>query len=330
MLLRSAEYTHTLAQPRSSACSSRYAVPPHGNLEKWAHQGVLLLNAGERRERGQGSRAAWRLRRAGLMPLLPSLSSQLRTTWWSPSHRIPVAPLAVLTVRANTAASHAKKGWEAFTDAAIGALSERRTGVVFLLWGKYAEQKGKVRWAVRCVCAAAAAGAGALMQRLQSRPLPTLPPPLSCSLASQVIDRSRHHILTAPHPSGLSAHRGFFGCRHFSKTNQLLVSEGGSQRGSCAADGGWMLAGLALATTRRVVSTACRPTPALSPVLPSSGGLGEAAHRLVHRPLTIQHSRQHCTHRPVLQGGAAAPPLRPQRGHPCPHCILTHHYSAAI
>ena len=92
---------------------------------------------------------------------------------------------AVLTVRAHSAASHAKKGWEKFTDEAMARLSRERTGVVFLLWGKYAQEKGKV-----------------------------------------ICDGGRHTILTAPHPSGLSAHRGFFGCRHFSKTNELLKAAG--------------------------------------------------------------------------------------------------------
>ncbi|KAK9868074.1 hypothetical protein WJX84_007021 [Apatococcus fuscideae] len=90
----------------------------------------------------------------------------------------------VLTVRAHTANSHAKKGWEAFTDAAIRAISLKREGVVFLLWGKPAQQKG------------------------------------------QLINPLRHHTLTSFHPSGLSASRGFFGCKHFSKTNALLAKAG--------------------------------------------------------------------------------------------------------
>ena len=89
---------------------------------------------------------------------------------------------AVLTVRANTAASHSKKGWENLTDAAITQLSEQRTGLVFLLWGKFAQDKAKL------------------------------------------IDGSKHHVLMSAHPSGLSAHRGFFGCRHFSKTNAVLAA----------------------------------------------------------------------------------------------------------
>jgi len=93
---------------------------------------------------------------------------------------------ACLTVRAHAAASHAKQGWETFTDAAIRALSKNgRRGIVFMLWGKFAEGKRKL------------------------------------------IDGTRgHHILVAPHPSGLSAHRGFYGCRHFSKANALLVRDG--------------------------------------------------------------------------------------------------------
>lgn len=109
--------------------------PSHGNLEKWAHQGVLLLNT-------------------------------------------------VLTVRDHHANSHAKKGWEIFTDAAIRALAQQRSGVVFLLWGNQAQEK------------------------------------------LRLINKTSHHILKAFHPSGVSAHRGFFKCRHFSKTNQILVDQG--------------------------------------------------------------------------------------------------------
>lgn len=110
-------------------------VPPTGNLEGWARQGVLLLNA-------------------------------------------------TLTVRAHQAGSHQRHGWETFTDAAISRLSEKRSGIVFLLWGSYAQAK------------------------------------------AQLIDATKHYILTAPHPSPLSAYRGFFGCRHFSQTNQILVQNG--------------------------------------------------------------------------------------------------------
>jgi uracil-DNA glycosylase len=91
---------------------------------------------------------------------------------------------ATLTVRAHQAGSHQRHGWELFTDAAIRELSQRRSGIVFLLWGSYAIAK------------------------------------------SQFIDKGKHHILTAPHPSPLSAYRGFFGCRHFSKTNELLSAQG--------------------------------------------------------------------------------------------------------
>lgn len=106
-------------------------TPLSGNLERWAKQGVLLLNA-------------------------------------------------TLTVRANQAGSHQKQGWEQFTDASIKALSEKRKGLVFLLWGKFAQAK------------------------------------------EILIDPAKHHILKAPHPSPFSVHSGFFGCRHFSKANELL------------------------------------------------------------------------------------------------------------
>ncbi len=91
---------------------------------------------------------------------------------------------ATLTVRAHKAGSHQRHGWETFTDAAIQALSERRTGIVFLLWGSYAIAK------------------------------------------KALIDQTKHHVLTAPHPSPLSAYRGFFGCRHFSQCNNLLLQQG--------------------------------------------------------------------------------------------------------
>lgn len=109
--------------------------PAHGNLSRWADQGVLLLNA-------------------------------------------------TLTVRENQAGSHQGKGWERFTDAAISALSGKREGVIFLLWGNYAIAK------------------------------------------RELIDLSKHFILTAPHPSPLSASRGFFGCSHFSQVNTLLKQMG--------------------------------------------------------------------------------------------------------
>ena len=107
----------------------------HGNLEKWANQGVLLLNA-------------------------------------------------TLTVRENQAGSHQRKGWETFTDAAIRKLSEMKDGVIFVLWGNFAIAK------------------------------------------KELIDISRHPVLTAAHPSPLSASKGFFGCRHFSKINEMLREQG--------------------------------------------------------------------------------------------------------
>jgi uracil-DNA glycosylase len=106
-----------------------------GNLEKWAKQGVLLLNA-------------------------------------------------TLTVRANQAGSHQNKGWELFTDNVIRTLSENKKELVFILWGSYAQAKAKI------------------------------------------IDVSKHHILKSVHPSPLSVYRGFFGCKHFSKTNEILKSLG--------------------------------------------------------------------------------------------------------
>jgi uracil-DNA glycosylase len=106
-----------------------------GNLQRWAQQGVLLLNA-------------------------------------------------VLTVERGRAGAHQGKGWERFTDRVVAELNDHREGLVFMLWGSYAIKKGAV------------------------------------------IDRSRHLVLTAPHPSPLSAHRGFFGCRHFSQANAWLEKRG--------------------------------------------------------------------------------------------------------
>lgn len=114
-------------------------IPVHGCLERWAKQGVLLLNA-------------------------------------------------TLTVRENAARSHYGKGWEQFTDRVIEALCSRKEPMVFLLWGKSAQEKCKEILAVK--------------QALQ------------------------HLVLTAPHPSPLSAYAGFFGCRHFSKANAFLQKLG--------------------------------------------------------------------------------------------------------
>ncbi len=91
---------------------------------------------------------------------------------------------ATLTVRANQAGSHQNKGWEIFTDAVIKKLSDKKEGLVFLLWGKYAQAK------------------------------------------EYLIDTTKHHILKAAHPSPYSAAAGFFGCRHFSKTNEILRLQG--------------------------------------------------------------------------------------------------------
>jgi len=87
---------------------------------------------------------------------------------------------ATLTVRAHQAGSHQNRGWEQFTDAVIQQLSQKREGLVFLLWGNYARAK------------------------------------------AALIDRNKHYILETVHPSPLSAHVGFFGCKHFSKTNAIL------------------------------------------------------------------------------------------------------------
>lgn len=107
------------------------ALPGTGNLERWADQGVLLLNA-------------------------------------------------TLTVRAHQAGSHQNKGWEQFTDVVIRKIAEEKEHVVFLLWGSYAQKKG------------------------------------------EVIDRTSHLVLESAHPSPLSATKGFFGNRHFSRTNEYL------------------------------------------------------------------------------------------------------------
>lgn len=110
-------------------------IPSHGHLQRWAEQGVLLLNA-------------------------------------------------VLTVERGQAGAHQGRGWERFTDAVVAAVNQRCEEVVFLLWGAQAQRKGAA------------------------------------------IDTTRHRVLKAPHPSPLSAHRGFLGCRHFSQANAWLESRG--------------------------------------------------------------------------------------------------------
>ncbi len=91
---------------------------------------------------------------------------------------------ATLSVRAGQAGSHQGRGWEQFTDKIIDLLNKQREDLVFLLWGAYAQQKGKL------------------------------------------IDTHKHLVLKAPHPSPLSSHRGFFGCKHFSQANHWLHSKG--------------------------------------------------------------------------------------------------------
>jgi uracil-DNA glycosylase len=112
-----------------------YKKPVNGNLERWASQGVLLLNA-------------------------------------------------TLTVRAHQAGSHQKKGWEQFTDSVISILNNEKLHIVFFLWGAYAQKKG------------------------------------------ESIDRSKHLVLESVHPSPLSATRGFFGNKHFSRCNEYLTEHG--------------------------------------------------------------------------------------------------------
>jgi uracil-DNA glycosylase len=120
-----------------------------------------------------------------------------------------------LTVRAHTANSHAGQGWEQFTDAAIKAVSRERRGVVFLLWGNSAKVRGARSACVRCPQCAA-----------PSLTLSLLSLPHWLQKKAALIDSTRHTVLTAAHPSGLSASRGFFGCKHFSQTNAALVQSG--------------------------------------------------------------------------------------------------------
>lgn len=91
---------------------------------------------------------------------------------------------ASLTVRKNEPASHSKIGWIEFTDAVIKKISDKKKGVVFLLWGRFAQDK------------------------------------------QGLIDETKHHVLKAAHPSPFSADKGFFGCKHFSKTNEFLALQG--------------------------------------------------------------------------------------------------------
>ena len=112
-----------------------FEIPNHGELTKWAKEGILLLNT-------------------------------------------------TLTVREASPNSHKGKGWETFTDRVISELNKKETPVIFLLWGSPARQK------------------------------------------AQIITNPIHIKLTCPHPSPLSSYRGFFGCKHFSKTNELLIKNG--------------------------------------------------------------------------------------------------------
>ncbi len=91
---------------------------------------------------------------------------------------------AALTVREGEPFSHAKYGWADFTDEVIQKISDKQNGIIFILWGKFAQQK------------------------------------------QALIDESKHYVLKAAHPSPFSADKGFFGCKHFSKTNDILMKNG--------------------------------------------------------------------------------------------------------
>ena len=91
---------------------------------------------------------------------------------------------ATLSVRVKQAGSHQKKGWEEFTDSVIQNISQKKKGVIFFSWGRFAQDK------------------------------------------AELIDKNKHHILTAPHPSPFSVYRGFLGCKHFTETNKLLSEQG--------------------------------------------------------------------------------------------------------
>lgn len=96
-----------------------------------------------------------------------------------------MSPTANSTLQEKKAGSHAKKGWEKFTDAVISHVTEHQKGLVFMLWGKHAQTR-----------------------------------------KSAIQRPKQHSVLETVHPSGLSAHRGFFGCKHFSKCNELLEKQG--------------------------------------------------------------------------------------------------------
>lgn len=121
---------------------------------------------------------------------------------------------AVLTVKAHNANSHKDKGWEMFTDAVVQWLNNNLEGVVFMLWGSYAQKKG---------AAISRVGLGCLNANTLKPLFIVQRSPFSSSAFQK-----RHHVLQAVHPSPLSAHRGFFGCRHFSKANELLRKSGKS------------------------------------------------------------------------------------------------------
>eukprot|EP00850_Spirogloea_muscicola_P019114 SM000183S04008 [mRNA] locus=s183:101023:104252:- [translate_table: standard] len=154
-------------------------VSQHGDLTKWTAQGVLLLNACLTGT----SHLTLSLRTGFALPLANLPSSFNGQTVLTVTVTVTVGRLRRI-VRERQANSHAKRGWEPFTDEAIRQLSARRDGLVFLLWGNAAQDKARL------------------------------------------IDTKRHHALKAAHPSGFSAHKGFFGCKHFSKTNELLEAAG--------------------------------------------------------------------------------------------------------
>lgn len=183
------EYNNYVIYPPSEEIFTAFHLTPLSKVK------VVILGQDPYHEEGQAHGLSFSVKPGiDIPPSLVNIYSELQSdlgcyipnngylTKWAEQGVLMLNTL--LTVRAHQAFSHKGIGWEEFTDAAIRALNEQERPIVFLLWGKPAQQK------------------------------------------ATMLNNPKHLILTAPHPSPLSAYRGFFGCKHFSQANAFLESHG--------------------------------------------------------------------------------------------------------
>ena len=183
------EYRTKIVYPQAKNIFAAFDLCPYDSVK------VVIIGQDPYHEQGQAHGLCFSVQEGCMLPpslrniykeIADDLGQPLQTsgdlTRWAKQGVLLLN--ATLTVEAHKAGSHQNRGWEQFTDSVIKILAEKKDNLVFILWGSYAQQKGKF------------------------------------------IDSTKHLVLKAPHPSPLSSYRGFFGCKHFSLTNDFLQSKG--------------------------------------------------------------------------------------------------------